>query len=330
MDASLTALVAVPTFVAVCLLVALPTTGCGDTPPPPLPEGNTGIAAKYPGDAGIENDPAVVFHDDFEDCRTTADLPRKWNVIYNGEHLRITEEAADVHGGLRALEITIPKQEKSLSVDVGRTLGDTRDVLFLRFYTRFQKGYDVPRTSSHNGGTISAGYYPGGRATPGQRADGRNKFLANFETEITYRRNAAPPGLLNIYIYHPEQRTDYGDHFFPSGTVMPFTSQPHSFGPHFVSRPDVLPELDRWYCFEYMLKANTPGQRDGRVACWVDGKLIADFPNLRSRDVETLKIDRFGVGLFIAKNTVRENKKWYDDVVAATSYIGPQVAADSG
>jgi hypothetical protein len=90
-----------------------------------------------------------------------------------------------------------------------------------------------------------------------------------------------------------------------------------------------VPELDRWYCFEYMLKANTPGQRDGRVACWVDGKLIADFPNLRFRDIDTLKIDRFGVGLFIAKNSLRENKKWYDDVVAATSYIGPRVDAES-
>jgi len=330
MDASLTALVAVPTFVAVCLLVALPTTGCGDTPPPPLPEGNTGIAAKYPGDAGIENDPAVVFHDDFEECRTTADLHSRWDAVVHEGNMHITEEPADVYGGRRALEIAIPQQGDPLSVDVGRTLAAEQDLLFLRFYAKLDEGFAVPRTSVHNGGSISAGYWRGESAGPGKRADGRNKFLVNFETEVAVPGRPPSPGPLNIYIYHPEQRTDYGDHFFPSGTVMPFTSQPHSFGPHFVSRPDVLPELDRWYCFEYMLKANTPGQRDGRVACWVDGKLIADFPNLRFRDVETLKIDRFGVGLFIAKNTVRENKKWYDDVVAATSYIGPQVAAGSG
>ena len=138
MDASLTTLVSLPSLIAVCLLFALPTAGREETPLPPLPEGNTGIAARYPGDAGIESDPAVVFHDGFEDCRTTADLPKKWDVIYNGEHLRITEEAADVHGAQRALEITIPKQEISLSVDVGRNLAVTRDVLFLRFYTKFQ------------------------------------------------------------------------------------------------------------------------------------------------------------------------------------------------
>jgi hypothetical protein len=76
-----------------------------------------------------------------------------------------------------------------------------------------------------------------------------------------------------------------------------------------------------------MVKTNTPGERDGRVACWVDGKLIADFPNLRFRDIASLKIDRFGLCLYIANNRLRENKKWYDDVVAATAYIGPQVAA---
>jgi hypothetical protein len=68
---------------------------------------------------------------------------------------------------------------------------------------------------------------------------------------------------------------------------------------------------------------NTPGQRDGRIAMWVDGKLIADSPNLRLRDVRDLEIDRFGLGLYIASNTKRANLKWHDNVVAATSYIGP-------
>jgi hypothetical protein len=35
-------------------------------PTPELPEGTTGIAAKYPGDVGIENDPDVVFVETFE------------------------------------------------------------------------------------------------------------------------------------------------------------------------------------------------------------------------------------------------------------------------
>jgi hypothetical protein len=45
------------------------------------------------------------------------------------------------------------------------------------------------------------------------------------------------------------------------------------------------------------------------------------------RDVPDLKIDRFGLGLYIAHNTKRENQKWHDNVVAATSYIGPVAPA---
>ena len=108
--------------------------------------------------------------------------------------------------------------------------------------------------------------------------------------------------------------------------MIPGSGPQDPFGKGFVPRPDIVPERGRWYCFEFMVRANTVGQRDGRVACWLDGKLYADFPNLRLRDVETLKIDRFGVGLHIGHNIVRENRKYYDDVVAATSYIGPLVA----
>ena len=96
---------------------------------------------------------------------------------------------------------------------------------------------------------------------------------------------------MNVYVYHPEQRDIWGDHFFPTGLVMPNTSLPFDFGPTFVSRPDVVPNLDQWYSYELMVKTNTPGQKDGRIACWLDGKLVADFPNLRMRDVPTLTIN---------------------------------------
>ena len=87
--------------------------------------------------------------------------------------------------------------------------------------------------------------------------------------------------------------------------------------------------MDRWYCYEYMVLANTPGQHNGRVAVWLDGKLVADYTNLRLRDVESLKIDRFGLSFHINSNPKGEAKKWYDNVVAASSYIGPMVPVKS-
>lgn len=292
---------------------------------PRLPEGNAGIAAKYPGDVGIGRDPAVLFHDGFEEYAKPADLHRKWTVVAREEHMRIAEEPENINHGKRAVEFTNPLQREGLTVALRRVMEHEQDAIFLRFYAKFEKGYDHPRGSSHNGAIIAAHYYPGGKATPGIPADGRNKFLVNFETE---RGKHPSPGPLNLYVYHPEQGGSFGDHIYSTGKVVPSIVRtpappPISFGPLFVPRLDFIPELDRWYCYEVMVQANTPGRRDGRVAYWVDGKLMADFPNFRFRDVETLKIDVFGIELFLRPNIVRENKKWYDDVVTATSYIGP-------
>ncbi|MEX2244715.1 MAG: polysaccharide lyase [Fimbriimonadaceae bacterium] len=283
-----------------------------------LPEGEKGIARRYPGDFGIERDGAVIFHDDFE-----SGLPEeKWDNLFQRHCYRMATEAANVHGGKRSLEFWVPKQEGELSNAVVKVFDKGYDTVFLRYYSRFDSGFDQTG-SSHNGGFLAA-LSPGlPFATPGVKADGRNKFIASFEN---WREDEDPkpsPGELNVYCYHPEQRSVWGDHFFPSGTVLPYTYMPGDFGPSFVKRADVIQKLGQWYCYELMVRANTPGKRDGRIACWLDGKLIADFPNLRLRDVASLKINHAALDLHIGSNRVRENKKWYDDVVIATSYIGP-------
>ncbi len=282
-----------------------------------LAEGDHGIAAKYPGDKGIDADPSVLFHDDFE----SGDVKGKWDNSFQAADLRITEDPANVHSGKRALEFKIPKQQAELSDGVVKEFARGQDVVFLRYYSKFDEGFDQIG-SSHNGGYLSA-LAPGvAYSTPGIRSDGRNKFVVSLEN---WRGDAATPspGRINVYCYHPEQRSEYGDHFFPSGTVLPYSANPGNFGANFVARPDIIPQLGRWYCLELMVKANTAGLRDGRIAYWLDGRLIADFPGLRLRDVDTLKINSAALDLHIRSNTIRENKKWYDDVVVATAYIGP-------
>jgi len=291
---------------------------------PKLPEGDAGIAVRYSGDRGIESDPAVVFADDFEGYFSVTDLRRRWDVRIHEENLSISNEVDHGLGGEKSLLLTNPQQPAPLATGVDKLLTNAREVLFLRWYQKFDEDWMVPGGSVHNGGSISAKYVDEqGRATPGIRADGHNKFLVNFESENS---TGDSPGLLNAYVYWPEQADRWGDHFYPSGMVVPFSvarSGTRTFGAHFVARRDFSPRPGRWYCYEFMVKANTPGRRDGRIAMWVDGSLIADFPNLRLRDVPELRIDRFGLGLYIASNSKRENRMWLDNVVAATSYIGP-------
>lgn len=288
--------------------------------PETLPEGNSGIAARYPGDAGIASDPAVLFADDFESYTSAAALTTRWNQAYQTTHSRIASESGNFYSGSKALEFTVPKQSSEMANAAIKYVSPTHDVLFLRYYAKFDSGYNV-LGSSHNGGTIEAKY-----CCPGVRADGYNKFFVSYEAGRG-ETSIPNPGKLNIYIYHPDQRDVWGDNFFPTGIVSPFTYQPGNFGSEFIPRPDVVPQLGRWYSYELMVKANTPGKRDGRIAMWLDGKLIADFPNLRLRDTADLKIDKFTIGLHVKSNTLGLAKKWYDNVVAATSYIGPMVVA---
>jgi len=289
-----------------------------------LPAGDQGIAKNHPGDAGIDADPDVLFADDFEDYGQASELNARWDAVYQNQYVGLTRDPDHVYFGSQALEFTLPQQNDELSDATDKLLDEEQDVLFLRYYTKFMPPYDVVG-SSHNGASISAHYFTDdGMATPGVPADGTNKFLANVEN---WRGDpaVASPGYLNVYVYHPDQRSMWGDHFYPNGEVDPNTSIPFDFGPDFVAREQVIPELDRWYCYEYMLKANTPGKLDGRIAIWLDGELKADFMNLRLRDVASLKINRFGLSFHIHDNPNGEARKWYDNVVAAKSYIGPLV-----
>ncbi|MBE7464212.1 MAG: PKD domain-containing protein [Planctomycetes bacterium] len=288
--------------------------GSGGTPPA-LPEGNTGIAAQFPGDANIQSHANVVFADDFESYTSATQLTSKWNESYHQANTGIEAQAAHVFAGQKALRFSVPVQTGETSNTALKYLNPKLDVLFVRCYTKFDSGF-LTYGSSHNGIGIQANY-----SGPGIPANGTNKFYVGLENSGPSSEPA--PGMSHLYVYHPGQRDIWGDHFYPDGRVVPFDYLPGDYGPHFIPRPNFTPQRDRWYCMELMVKANTPGQRDGRIAYWIDGKLAADFLNLRLRDVDTRKIDKFFIGLHINGATTRVNTKWYDNVVAATSYIGP-------
>jgi hypothetical protein len=286
---------------------------------PPLPEGNTGIAAKYPLDVGIDRDPGVVFTDNFESGATRFD--NNWGgIVY-------ATDPQNVHGGKRALDVTLPypRPSKETGKGVSHHFKEGFDLLHLRYYAKYGKTTELYHGGTHNGGAILARAPGVPDAKPGIPADGKNDYTVLLDT---YRPvedlKVVSPGPLAIYCYHPEQRHQWGEHFFSTGKMLPYGGSPTFFGPRFVPRPETVPERDRWICYEIMVKANTPGQRDGRIAFWIDGRLAADFPNLRLRDVPTLKANIISLGLYTMNDAIKGPcEMWYDDVVAATSYIGP-------
>jgi hypothetical protein len=294
---------------------------------------DNGIAARYPGDKNIASDPAVIFADDFESYTSPSEIRNKWDNVYQLQNIRIASEAGNFFAGSKALEFSLPINTKEVANSLGKHLSPGRDTVFLRAYTKFDPAYTVSG-SNHNGLRLSANYPGPGIMPP---ADGTGFFLFLLQNNIqgNLRPGEAVPGYSHIYAYWPRQRSEFGDHWYPDGMVTPydnnignqgewlaFPSQYRDFKP----MSNFLPERNRWYCYELMVRANTPGQSNGEVKYWIDGTLISDFPNLNIRSIDTLKIDEGHIGLQ-AVHSERVNKKWYDNVVIATQYIGPMATA---
>lgn len=304
--------------------------------PSPLPSGNSGIASKYPGDANIKSDPAVLFADDFESYTSLSGnamanqlFSHGWTNLYQQNQTII--DTAQAYKGTKALRFSVPGGGVNLANAIEHAISPKVDKVFIRAYTRFAFASAITG-SEHNGIVVTANYLGSGIA-----ANGTNHFYVGMQnSQEGYSAGAATPGWTDTYIYYPGSRNCdtptvcWGDHFYPNGTVDPLTLTPFDWGPSFVSRPQFTPKQNQWYSYELMVQANTPGLKDGRIAEWIDGNLIADYQNLRLRDVNTLKIDRVELDLYMQSSPTNVSYKWYDNMVLATSYIGPLANLSSG
>ncbi len=293
------------------------------------PIDGSGIASRYPGDKNIASDPAVIFADDFESYTSPSQLNTRWDGAGPLANLRIATEPGNFFSGGKALEMKLPISTTEVVNQVRKKLSPEEVVVYIRAYTKFDPGYSVTG-SNHNGLRLSA-HYPGGTGVM-PPPDGTGFFLFSVQNNIqgNGRPGEVMPGYSHIYAYWPHQRSEFGDHWYSDGWVSPFGNgdwllNPSQY-PDFRPMPNWQPQRDRWYCYELMVKANTVGNNDGEVAYWIDGNLTGRFPNLFLRSIDTLKIDDAGLRLH-AQHSERINKKWYDNVVIATQYIGPMVSA---
>jgi hypothetical protein len=283
-----------------------------------------GIASHYPNDVGIQNDPNVLLFDGFESYTSPNQLFNKWDQAGGQGNLRIATEPGNRVGGHKALEMKLPITSHEVSNKIAKRIIPTEPTLFIRAYTKFDLGFNVVG-SSHNGLSLR-GAYPG----PGHPAPRNGTGFFAFQIQNhklgTGRGGEVQPGYGAIYSYWPFQRTNYGDHWYSDGWVKPggwglWVLYPFQY-PDFRSLPNWQPVRGSWYCYEFMVKVNALGTRNGIVAYWINGQLKGRFPNLFIRSVTSLKIDYAALNLHASSST-RVNKKWYDNVVIARRYIGP-------
>lgn len=274
-----------------------------------LPAG-PGLAAKFPGDAGIARDPEVVFADNFE----SGELGAGWDEIGNKNQkvLRFVPPGAEGLLGKRCLEVTA-----TLGQNTGGGLTkwfESADRLFFRFYTRFDPACDYV----HHFVTLRANKSLQGKdrwsgfGGAGLKPEGTERFSTAIEPWGDWGRNP-PPGRWNFYSYWHEMDVSRDGKYWGN-----------SFG---VPEAPVIPR-GRWICVEFMLQHNSPGKADGEQAFWIDGVLLGHWRNIHWSRSETLRANALTLESYITdrwtKNPV--NIVSFDNVVIARRYVGPTPA----
>ena len=227
------------------------------------------------------------------------------------------------HSGMRCVEIPIHRGRDTGGHLIKWFLPGA-DRVYVRFYVKFSRDYRY----NHHFVTLLASppdnrWAPFGKA--GLKPDG-TYFSSGMEPWFAWGKNP-PPGEVNLYSYYPDMDADpkmnkyWGNGFFPPGPGKGQAS----------GAKRVIPPLDRWQCWEFMVQANSaPDKADGRQAMWVDGRRVAEFTGLRWRGRNDVKIDciwlqhyGFDDGDPTRQYWGDQQTVWFDDIVVSKSYVGP-------
>ncbi len=214
----------------------------------------TGIAGKYPGDRGIGKDPDVVFVENFDGGALDRVLKR-WEHVKNKSILSISSDVPPGSADRKSLLMThIGK--KSNGAHISRRVLPGYDKLYCRMYVKF----DPKCAYIHHFGTKLGGHNPSQKAPglggAGTTPSGNKKFISGIE----------PGGrrwIWDYYTYWMEMRGSP-----PRG---------QTWGNRFIRDPSLKVVRGRWICVELMMKMNDPGDRNGEMALWIDGRKVSEL-----------------------------------------------------
>lgn len=273
-----------------------------------------GLASKYVRDVRISTDPQVLFADDFE----SGDL-RKWD-----ETRRPVVTTNAPNSGKWCVEMSMEKG-KNHGADAIKWFMPGADTVYVRFYVKFSENYQY----NHHFVTLLANQKTNRWSAFGKagRKPNGTYYSSGMEPWFAWGKNPSP-GELNLYTYYLDMEPDHrmkdkywGNGFFPPGPGKGIAA----------SKDRVIPTLNEWQCWEFMIQANSaPDKPDGKQAMWLDGKMIAEFTGIRWRNDLDLKVNCLWLQHFgydegdPTKQYWKESQSvWFDDVVVARSYIGP-------
>jgi hypothetical protein len=291
-------------------------------------EAETGIAARYVGDAGIENDSEVIFAEHFEEA-TIPEFTGKWEQCQHKETMSWSNDVPAGSAGRQSLLITAIGGQV-WGGDFYRRFPD-QEMVYVRYYVKFDAGC----AGFHHGPMWIGGHYPS-TSFPWPRA-------GDMPGDDHFSQATEPLGnewRWDFYNYYPEMRGAGPGKYW---------------GNLFVSDKTWSADRDQWICVEQMLKLNNPAsESNGEQAMWIngqerekDGQIISRFGKgfprgskpggifrpdpagepyggIRWRLRMEQKINYLWPQVFLDTAPAGVvSKVWYDHMIVAKSYIGP-------
>lgn len=222
------------------------------------------LSERYPGDEGIDADPSVLFHDDFESGWGRWDRP-----TMDTRYLTILTDASGAHAGAGYLrsKVTTADLAADMYISASPEVGFARvDELWWRFHVRFP----VVAPNPHHWIRVAAG-----------NASWERSGLANTvpagDEGFWFDFDANNDDQFNFYVYWYGMRSGRCN----DGTATPGCAGDQGTTYHYgnVFRPpDQTPfPRDRWFCVELHARANTVGESDGALSFYVDDTPVGDF-----------------------------------------------------
>ena len=236
--------------------------------------------------------------EDFGELRFSNGLDEGWVRIVTGRN---------AYGGTgSAIRVRYPKGGEGPGEGGAQwiaELDEGYEEAYLSYRVKFADGFDFVRGGKLPG--LAGGSAPSGSAP----ADGVRGWSGRLMWRTDFR------GVTG----EPEQRTSglisYAKHV-KSGLEMDGRQEDEVF----VVEPDgIQSEIvsDRWYAIRQRVVMNTPGQRDGILQVWLDGRLVLDQNDIQWRDTPDLQIDRLFFSTFFgggeAWKSSQEEFAFFDD-----------------
>jgi hypothetical protein len=265
-----------------------------------------GLAAKYPGDRGLEEDPDVLFFSAFE----TPQWANGWTQV-GGRLDPVDKDEARKFAPLQGTALRVKIAEGSTGAmnvtwKFRKQTGSEPEEIYFRYYLRLADDWNQ---------TLQGGKLPGISGTygiagwGGRRSNGSNGWSARgaFDLTIPKQNPLAGTTPIGTYCYHADMKGNYGDIWLWQKGYRGFL------------------ENNRWYCLEQYLKLNTPGKKDGILRAWVDGQPAFEKTDIRFRLVDKLKIEQIWMNVYHGgtKPSPYDQHLYVDNVVIARKYIGP-------